>query len=353
MRKIVVIASLLFSMSGSWCRAASSIVSDADAVVVARHTPQALVGPRLILSLDVRRVMKGELVPGNLIQAERERRVVARRGAFRPAEGCGMWFLKREGSQWQILPMRGDLFFEMLFFPIGNCANRVSMSRSTSVDHAVFGEVAEAFRSGVVNNEDALSAAVDLHPANSEGTWFDATELSAAPETRLRELGVMLQLRQGDAAGLRGLIDLMSAENTDPNFVNMCSSPISVWTQDSEEAVNLLGAIATREFIPRERFIQYAASRALRGIHNDSSLPYLKRLLDHPEQRVRQVAVEGLSLHRLGVPSGLSEGAISRERSARHLKAFQAGEDLTGVHFGPFADKNAEEQIVLYWKVIP
>jgi hypothetical protein len=168
---------------------------------------------------------------------------------------------------------------------------------------------------------------------------------AGSPSLELRSVSFALGIQKGDVKSLeRGEREMMNF----PKGNHLVPLMMAISNFTNPDGVAVLGRLATNSSVPAAN---YAASEALRLIHNPASLAILYVLLDSPEKAIRENAVMGFTLFRLGMPPALRGQALDRAlMDAANPGKLIAPQDREGLHLGQFNSHDQETQLINFYK---
>lgn len=287
-RFFAVMLSIAFAATPA---AAAAIADQASAIVVGEIASGRQTGNSALFTLSVVRTLKGDVSPGTPLSVNA---ALQRSGDRDLAGNYGLWFLRKAGSQWVLLPAQNGVF-DTAYYPLSKAASPATIttnSRPATVDDQITVELATALPSYtndplrfhiVASN---LLAAVDS-PVIKE--VFQS--LRSNPDPELKFIGLARLLRdKADTSALAeaaNSVDLM--QHLKATFFVV---PGVAGRLDTDPvAIGYLGKLATSSYAGLQR----AAANALMYIHTRDTLPFLGKLLDNNDPTTREFAMRGLS----------------------------------------------------------
>jgi len=283
----------------------SSLLSEADAIVVGtlRSTSQA--GLRVSLDLHVERTIQGPLAVQDEIFVAFD---TDSRAFFDPGSITALWFLKGNAANWSALPVvvssMPSLRDFYLVVPLRAPAAQYQVPDTADPSEKVIGEIAAANLTSF-DWPWVLGLAKEL--PNSASLRLMYRSLADSPsDSTSGSLGIAGLILLGESEGFTrlagsNLIGPQSSPATDVVAMAVCESPRD--TAPIDILGNLLSASAPR--------LARCAGQVLRGVHTRATLPYLAGLLDNSSSDLRYEGVVGLAsfANNLAVHHGQSSTA--------------------------------------------
>ncbi len=259
--------------------------------------------------LEARRVLKGNLIPGNQVAAHLEGRsyfVVPK-----PAQAAidqriyGIWFLRADPARNQVISRDGqfgELHFAASILPENAPAGNAGASPAESVaneiaaglrwlaeTHAGPGRPLAAAYAGQFRSltEDLAS----LGPSATQPVY---REFAGDASPALRAAGIQGLVAAGDPDGVKRAAADWDQLAASADVQPLVMALMSYSNAADPQAVRALGALALRP--EAVAGLRENAAYALRAIHTKESLPALAALLDEDAERVSSYALSGFCL---------------------------------------------------------
>jgi HEAT repeat protein len=315
----------------------------ADVVVVAKASSITSNPLGVSITLEIERVLKGSQIGSTIQAAAPDRSLV---GQFE--RSCGIWFLQQQDGKLNVIPVERSS-------PLGALRMTASCSVPQSYSYSPQANVVDKTLSEIAESAELLEGkryqAMRLFTAlRGSGSPLEAQvmqRLITSQSLELRAVALGLQIAQGNVAGLN------RAELEIPNVRSSAALVIYLTALSDFSApagVPSLGRLATNS--SNELAVRRAAARALKTIHSVPALNFLHILLDHSDKEIRENAVSGFSLFRLGIPPGLKGAAFDRALLAAADPAgkLSSSSDREGIHLGKFADEAEESALINFYK---
>lgn len=324
-----------------------SIVNVADSIVVAKPARVSSQDNRPAVDLQVVRTLKGPAVDGTTLTVEAD--VGLAPGNIE--RGCGIWYLKVEKrtGKLEAIPQENGARLDAFWRRLTSCAAPLLQSyrADASPVDKVLSEMTESAERAEGRDYQAVPLYRTVLGSGSpiEEQIIQRFGTSRSPE--LRAVAVGLALGKGDARALeRAEPDIGRAQSGETRMIYVMA--ISNFT--NPEGAPVLGRLATKS-VNADPALQYAASEALKLIHNPAALGFLYLLLDSPDKATRENAVAGYSLFRLGMPAALRGQAFDRALMETANPGRQiAAEDREGIHLGQFTSSGQEAELINFYK---
>lgn len=270
----------------------SHLAREADAIVVATSDPP-VPGQPFILSVE--RVVTGNGVGPALAAFPPEELDQERH----PLPLHGLWFLKREGHRWTVLPPLQGSSRPGAFLIAGPPGDLPEAYRYAP-DDSPADKLVQELRAAVEARADGL---VDLMVYDQlfhfvfPRQGLACARAVASSSHRGRCAAVRLA-REWDTVAARRVAALVSSGYpVAPRFLEQVSrlnDPAAV--PALEQTLDVVGVG------PGD--VQESVARALRNIHDAASVPLLARLLDSPSRTIEYYGVSGLALFAKSAPRG-------------------------------------------------
>jgi len=272
----------------------AQLQQSADLIVVGSASGGIQAGGSLNFTIQVSRVVKGDLLPAISIPASWQ---ASDPGFAMAVSGNGLWFLRRSVGEWRVLPLQsGFATFKDAFIPMpaGPVPDAYAYdATAATVSDKVASEISVAVESG-----DSLTLFPGL-----QGFWLDELRspvvqilyhrMAASSSTQQKFFGLSGLIRAGDAAALVSAIDAAPRFSSSRlEYGILLSSIRNEFRASDARSVAILGGAATDSGLPLD--LRESAAFALRGIHTKDALPYLATLLDDPDTKLQAEGVGGL-----------------------------------------------------------
>lgn len=325
----------------------SRLAQDADAIVIGKATAGTAKGTALSVSLQIDRVLKGTT---SAVSIPATATIMGDVGKT-VQTGCGIWFLKESNGQWTVQPVEAGPVMRSLHMPLASCSMPQSYTytaQASAVDK-VLTELAASAEASQGKNGQSLYLFRALRGSGSPVEDQVVQRLSASTAPELRAVSFGLQIAKGEPAGLNRT-ELEISTTLPPEARAIYVMALGEFT--ATEGVPALSRLATST-AKADLPIQRAAATALKRIHNAAALSVLYVLLDHSDREIRENAVSGFSLFRLGIPAGLKGGAFDHAvlaAAAPGSSVLSAEKDREGIHLGPFASPAEESTLIAFYK---
>jgi hypothetical protein len=291
---------------------------DADLVVVGSASAGSQAGSVISFALQVARVVKGDatLTGGRLsVDWDLGTGIPRTMTAAAAVGGNGLWFLRRSGGKWELLPaMEGDVAFADAFFaaPLEPLSSAYSYSTSATIVDSVASETAFAIENAPPDSFRLQYLHMGpLDRFNSPVIQLLYQRLASSTATDKRILGLAGQIRGGSAAALS-----MASQGAS-SFAGLALEngvllqSVQAWFRAVDPAsVGVLGHVAVdaeNGNLPFRR----AAAFALAAIHTKEALPYLATLMTDADPELRAESVRGLGSFANGLPVQTMAGVPS------------------------------------------
>ncbi len=303
--KLRIILALLFVVGRGYApifapASLAQLQQNADLIVVGNATGGIQAGGFLNFTIQVSRVVKGDILPGISIPANWP----SNDPAIAVYGNC-LWFLKQSVGGWRVLPLgSGFATFKDTFVPMpaGALPGAYAYNAATApLSDRVASEISVAVESG---NGLALLSGVHhgwLEELNSPVVQVLYRRMSASNSMQQKILGLSGLIRGGDTTALNSAIEgAPGFSNSRLEYGILLSSIRAEFRASDARSVFILGGAAVNSGLPLD--LRESAAHALRGIHTKEALPYLATLLDDPETKLQAEGVGGLASFANGLP---------------------------------------------------
>lgn len=266
---------------------------NADLIVVGSASGGYQAGDILNFTIQVSRVVKGDVVAGTPIPVSWQSSPA---GA---ATGHGLWFLKRSSGGWRVLPVQSgwaqfnDIFVAM---PIGPLPTPYAYDPAAALSDKVASEISAAIESGIGRRLWPST----LDELNSPVTQVLYRRLSTSSSAQPRILGLRGQIRSGSAEALTSAIQAAPALSSSAEYPILLLSIRDEFRSSDTSSVVILGQTTLNKTLSSD--LRESAAHALRAIHTQDALPYLATLLDDPDIKLQEEAIGGLASFANGLP---------------------------------------------------
>lgn len=269
------------------------LADQADAVVVGELLSGQQSGRSLAFVLSVTRTIKGDLTPGATVNVSGSTRL----SLTRSLRGhYGIWFLKKTGSQWRLLPvMPGAAALEAsCYFPVSKASSPASVSTPSppvTTSDRIAVELAAAIQS-YTDPRQLFNLAYGLLGVRQSALVRDLYRaLRAHPDPEIRFIGLTQSFGPDDdllaLAEMANNLDLIPKLHTSGMLVpSICGR-----RNADPRAIQHLGRIASSS----NPNVQKCAAQALAYIHTRETLPILAQLLVSADAVTREYAMRGFS----------------------------------------------------------
>jgi hypothetical protein len=282
----------------------AQLTDTADLIIVGSASGGIQAGGILNFSIQVNRVIKGNLLPGISIPANWVSNESA--GA---ANGHGLWFLKESAGGWRVLPLQsGFATFRDTFIPMqtGALPDPYAYDSSASLYDKVASEISAAIESGA---ERGIWANL-LDQINSPVIQMLYRRMSVSSSGSQKMFGLSGLIRRGDPEAISAAIEAIPAVSTSSlEYGTLLQSIRNEFRSADPKSVATLGQSALTSTLPTD--FRESAAFALRSIHTQDALPYLAALLDDPDTKLEAEAIGGLASFANGLPIQTSAGVPS------------------------------------------
>lgn len=329
-----------------------SLEQQADLVVVASPSATAPAGGGVALSLNVTRVLKGNLLPGSVITAQ----WTPGFPSVAPAAGAGpgIWFLQQLPIGWAVLPtVRGGAPLSMSYYPTlpGPILSAYAYGQEAALSDKIAAELGSAIESsnGTYNLQFYQLEYGLIDQLNSAYVTLLFTRLSSSMVVTQRILGLAGLIRGGNSAAVT------AAAQSAPNFA---ASPLengillfsirTFFREADSASVAALGNAATDGTLNAP--MREAAAHALSSMHTVATLPYLAALLNSPDPTLRAEAVGGIG----SFANGLAMQTPANNASLAYLQypanaPYMTAETKAHLALGVQAIGSSEGAYLSYW----
>jgi hypothetical protein len=290
------------------------IVDTADAIVIGSLTAGQQIGSEATVSISVQRVLKGNLLPGQVANAELDS-VVPAKTTIQLSGHFGVWFLQTGSAGWRVLaanPGQSLTDFGRAYYslPDGSVPATTSGAAPQGAVASPYDLLAlelspavEGLSSQSVQFLDTAMGFLALPVTPTVIAQYQRLKMSAQPHARV--VGLVGLLRQGDLASLAQLLDPPDAALKSSSIRGEVLKAVRGLRIESVPIVLALGKLATLPTVPAG--VQAAAEYALRAIHTQDSLPFLADMLDSSSADIRDDGIQGLSMFVENLPVQTSD----------------------------------------------
>ena len=278
-------------------KGATDILADkADAVVVGEVISGQQTGRSLAFILSVIRTLKGALAPGEKLDVSGGPVALSYNGPI--GAHYGIWFLKKSGTQWGLLPINQRIVTldSSGYLPlpkadpskiVGIMAVPATMNDKMAVE-IVAGIQAYSDRrqiSAMAWNLILLRQSSILPALNQS--------LRSNPDPEIRFVGLIGMLCEGGDKEVSALEEIANSLASSPRFStkSILTILVSGTSTPHPGAIQPLGRIAASSDI----WLQKAAASAFANIHSHEAVPFLAQFLYSTDSQVRMSAILGLS----------------------------------------------------------
>jgi hypothetical protein len=314
-----------------------------NAAVVAHSARWSIQDSALHVVLTVEKSIFGPLQPNSAVYAAYHPKMPSIKTQVPEELPRGLWFLKQDESGWVITPALPNRFASSrnLFFSLVEGAlsePHESLSDEQLTIAAARGLLASGMHPFLWNHmlgrEDS--------PAMRRFLW----ELVGSLDALVHLVGLTQLLNLGDVDALRSLKEPrdFTGERDNEALADAVPHAIHIFFRNpAPEAIQLLGEFSNDATLKAD--LREAAAMALSAMHTRESLPYLAKLLDDPNPKLRGRGVIGLSFFANGIgvqsPYGgptmphlnnPSPSAYRTEQTARYL-GFDAANETEWIAF--------------------
>ncbi len=317
---------------------------EAEVIVVARPLRLKRVDGTSLLTLQPVRIIKGRAAIGKMES------IHVGQIDVNSNEGCGLWFLRSIEGKLSAVKLSQAPGPDSIRLLLGSCNPTASFaySQADSIADKLLMELAESVEIKNGTQPNLVEFFMMMKGSKSKAESRSIARFANSPNLELRVISRGLRIRLGDADALReaesDLVIPLSSQAKQIYLMSITdfSHPAGV------ETLGRISAVGSQS----DLVFQRAAACALKKIHNRSSLVHLYRMLDHKDKQIRECAVSGFSLFRLGVRSGLTGDEFGRELSSAASPSgnFKSEEERAGLHLGPFVSDSEEEFYVNFYR---
>jgi hypothetical protein len=289
----------------------ATLADQAAAVVVGEVTSGRQTGNSATFTLSVVRTLKGDVIPGAVLTVN----AALQRSADRDLAGTyGMWFLRKIGSQWLLLPAQNGLF-DTIYYPLSKAASPATITmnaRPSTLSDRITVELAAALPLYSNNPlQFQILASNLLSAADSQVTKEIFQSFRSNPDPEIKFIGLARSVRnEADSSALAEIAtNIDSAQRLKATFFVV---PGVAGRLDTDPvAIGYLGKLANSS----SPALQLAAANALMYIHTRDTLPFLAKLLDSNDATTREFAMRGLSRFAGNLPIATKENILSGRAS--------------------------------------
>jgi hypothetical protein len=336
---------LLAQAASAQVSSVGRFVQDADLVVVAKAVLVAPNGTDASISLQIERVLKGAPGGASLLTVNAVNRSISADAD----RNCGIWFLKQQKDGFTVIPVEAAGALSSLRVPLASCGQPQTNSYAAQANapDKVLSEIAESAEASQGQGGQAMTLYRALRNSGSAVETPIVQRLAASSVADLRAVALGLGIANGQASALnQAETEIWQVKSDQAKAIYVMT--ISAFTApDGVPALGRLAHSSPAADLP----VQRAAARALKAIRNPAALDVLYVLLDHSDKEIRENAVSGFSLFRLGVPAGLTGPALDRAiLSAAQPGSNTSAQSNEGIHLGPFASVAEESAAISFYK---
>jgi hypothetical protein len=273
------------------------LTEKADAIVVAQVIGGSVSTDRIVVNLNVIRVLKGTILPRTVVTIDTLAAGVRPQKTGPVGKDIGMFFLQASThGAWALLPPISGYLQEFRSMFIALPANISALTLPAGINASALDKVIAEATAVVQGPFTPTTASIDLtgeyrrNPSPAMKALF--AQLRSHPNTRLRVAGLQAGLADGDE---RVLSKVQRELATLPPFLAaaLVEEIQYRFTSTNAQAVAQLGQLTTNPATaPRLRL---ASAVALARVHTSGTLSYLARLLDDPDPQLRAIAIGGLA----------------------------------------------------------
>jgi len=250
-------------------------------------------------SVDVERVIKGTVQPGQLISVVWVSPFGVPDGAYPKDHGI-LFMHNTPSGAWEILPVaNGHVTWLDAFIRTPITPAPAGTLSDTDLDK-VLRELVAAIKANSVPVPVDLAA---IHRTNRSPILDKAfREFAVSTDAKLMTLGHRGLISVSDTSVVQSLHQNFQTLHAAPFWLPLVDEIKYQYTNASPVAVRGLGSLVTDQTSPAE--LRLAAATALARVHSRESLPYLAELLDDSHQELKALAVGGLASFANNVPVG-------------------------------------------------
>ncbi len=329
------------------------LLGRSQAVVIGEVTSGSFFGDELNLSLQVDRVLSGEILPGAAVNVHGRSYVNHAGNAVPLPRVRGLWFLGGESNSWELVTIGPVIFlYNYYAVPPGEIAATFKYPKSASLAEQVVLEMASAVTTFGKEDQDEFARAArafqDFYGIDTPTVRNAYRTLSAAPDAEVKVLGLagLIQVVP-DADLLASVLRDVETLSQTRGFGLVVNAIEGLTTTDSE-TVRRLGDFVNISSQPR---LVYAAACALRAIHTREALPALAKLLDNKDEEIQNLAVGGMAAYAENLPVITADNSVDLSWltpvGPRRFETSDMGDYLA---YGQFRDQSQKQEILSYWR---
>lgn len=300
----------------------SKLTMTADGIVVGEVVTATASGGSANVLLLIHRVIKGKFRLDSSIEVTAFDLDV-NAGVGETKGKHGIWFLRRTGDRWIVLPPTiGRL--PLLFSFIAASSISPSLGTVTSPEDGLLIELVAALSldSGGNSAEVFLTMGA-IGSLSANGLKLGET-LFTSQNDRERRLGVAMLLRSSSKQAAAKLADLANIE-IQADTQNTMARSLCQYRAVSATDIADVGKLSSHVYPPA---IRRCAIYSLRSVHSEASLPFLKMSLDDTEASTRYDAIFGIAAFALKMPMQTGVPVFpapdSSEEFLRHFPSYDA-----------------------------
>jgi hypothetical protein len=342
-RVIITIFTVLFSVS-CWGAGVEYLGSTADAVVIASTVSGVHGSDRISLTLQVHRVLKGDIPPTLTVIHDW---TGLWRGPDRAFTGklTGMWFLtKKSADTWDILPSRPSMArtIHSLFLP-ADVVQPPGVSEATPLTERLVRELAAALRGSSGVDPYVLSGALD--GVDQSVLAVTAPVLFALNDPGLQAPIVAALLARTTPDSIDQLVRLWPQIRASSHSRLVLEALSESWRGTDPKS---LGQLA--DFASRNPDLKPAVAKAFAAIHTPATLPFLEELLFSPDADFQHQAMYGISTFANGCPMRTRETVVSMTHLiCTQPTAFKSTETMANLVFRKGSAEDHQDRLA-YWR---
>ena len=329
------------------------LANRADAIVVGDIKDGQIVGREVSLTLQVSRVLKGDLKALDVVQARSRFRVMHQGRPSKLEPLRGLWFLEHRDG-WELL--QGPTYFPATYFPIpsGEIGEGYRYPVEAVITDKVVLELASAAETFNGNSKQFSMAGKAFHGGfyglDSEAIRSAYWRLAGSDSPSARILGLAGLVGLGPDQDVMGRVEKELAELGSQTDVSVLASRLELVTTTDPDVVGSLGRLATSRTLSQR--LRRAAAYTLRSIHSRDAVPYLAELLESDKVRLQDLAVSGLSLFAANLPKITPESARSLSwLTPRGPRRYSIAGIEQHMHVNAeFGDASERQRHVEFWK---
>jgi HEAT repeats len=353
MIKIKRVFFLLAAFSAACVANAASLqdlVSKSDLIVVGAVQTRTESEDEVRFDILVQRVLKGEQPPPvlHVTHAWKQVGVFLHRSSASPidAELDGIWFLQKDATTWDVLPVRGpDGIIPDLFLPaVLSDSETATYAASTPVTDKVVLELGAALHSSNVQPEVLLQTLGGLDSGAVDKVVNDFLQSS---NDAFHAVALSVLLDRGKLSGLQYLGSMWpgisKAEAKDHVIFALRES----FRNTTPESTTALVGIATRSASSPD--LRAAAIHALSAMHTKESVPFLASLLTSSDPNDQLQAIIGISSFANGCPAQTPANIASLEyMHFTNPSPYRNDQTIASFAFGP-VESQRQAELAGFW----